>query len=84
MVSPTPRPIGGDRGPHAHYGCVVVVLPPSKLSEFPGATELVLGGKCFEHSLESEFCAEVQLPESTSSVTTTAVPFRCHYIDRVK
>ena len=27
-------------------------VPPSKRSEFPGASELLLGGKCFERSLE--------------------------------
>ena len=31
------------------------LMPPSKRSEFPGASELMLGGKCSEHSLESEF-----------------------------
>ena len=35
------------------------VMPPSKRSEFPGGSELMLGGKCSERSLKSEFRAEV-------------------------
>ena len=37
---------------------LLILVPPSKRSEFPGGSELLLGGKClkcFEHSLQSEF-----------------------------
>ena len=44
------------------------LMPPSKRSEFPGASELMLGGKCFEHSPESELSLGVSCLSTATRV----------------